>query len=521
MVVLPKHSHIEILVIETEDYEKHITLENLMMMETFEISLNPNILICNDKKIKFNIEFISGPNEGASLIINIQAEKSVLSPRLEKGVAWTLSITNVELSVDTLVHWGTQNPTELNFLRLLLIDLIAIVDEWSAIEKYRIDILYIALHFFKTHYHLHPQFPEIRNNIIKRFYELSKEKGDSELSAVEFNRELFIDDNNQPWFDKEETAISREELARQTVEYLFKYKIPENLDERDIKQGIIRIRNELEESMTWFLSRYDLKMAFDIATHVFRIGRIKKFIFLYIPDTAAFFIFLSSLTLFLYKTCNINYYFNIEPFIHITTLFYSIILRSLYLFLFIIPFIFLFQSKSKNPSIIKILQLFLPRLIAGIMAGYLLLMSDEVWRFISVEWNVFSIQWEGYPSNWVNFPGWIIILKSFLPLIGVYIYIFIEISHVKGIINVSQKSRLFFSRAYSYSIIMGLMVSDIFGDSMIKKDSTIDGLAEFITIQGFVGHIYPQVLICLAPLSLFVGIVIQLLWDDKKLTDKI
>jgi hypothetical protein len=155
------------------------------------------------------------------------------------------------------------------------------------------------------------------------------------------------------------------------------------------------------------------------------------------------------------------------------------------------------------------MQFFLPRLIAGIIAGYLLLMSDEVWRFIRM--------FDGAAENpLVNFT----LLNRFLPLLGVFVYILIEISHVEGITNTTKKARFFFSRAYAYAIIMGLVISDIFGNSMTGgKDSC--ALVKEAQLGFFTGYIYPEVILFLSPLALFVGIVLQLLWDDKKLTDKI
>jgi len=471
---------------------------------------NGNILTLKDNvEFKYDITFIPISKK---LSINLKG-KSLIAPRLQNGVLWEIPLDNVENSVDTMIHWASQNPTELNLLRKLLVDLIAIVENWCAIKDYAADLLYIALLFLKAHHHLHPDFPETRNNIVKKFHEFSKTENTYSLTAAQFNRELFSDDENQPWFDKDETSVKREDLAQKTVESLFKYTFAQNQCER--KEQKIIVQNELEQSKAWFLSRYDLKQACEIATHTFRVRQIIKPVFLFAPEAIASFIFLSSLIFFLSGVGNINDYFSIIPLIDIITPSYSRLLLCLYLCLFTLPFILFLQSKSKDPDITENLQLLLPRLIAGIMAGYLLLMSDEVWRFVFD----FPVKWEIFQTNRACFPGWIIIVRCFLPLVGVYIYIFIEISHVKGIIKATQKSRLFFSRAYSYAIIMGLMVSDIFGDSMMSN--TAENVWSKSAIPGFIGHIYPQVLIFLAPLALFVGIVLQLLWDDKKLTDKI
>jgi hypothetical protein len=153
----------------------------------------------------------------------------------------------------------------------------------------------------------------------------------------------------------------------------------------------------------------------------------------------------------------------------------------------------------------KNIQLFLPRLAAGIILGFLFQLADESWCGIFDERLNFGD----------NFSICLFIGRIFMPLCGVLIYVFIEMNNVPGI-KVGYKPFHILLRGYSYAVLIGVLASDIFGKSLGGKYA-----ANSSSLQGVFGVIYPEVILYQAPLALFVGIFLQLLWEDKTLTDKI
>lgn len=478
-------------------------------LEPMEFQIDPDRI--NQLKFTFAPDFtytILYRKTQKDFLIELQGGDSLLAPDLNKGVRWIIPFNKKSQSVETLIHWASKNATELNLLRRLLVNLVSIVDHWEVIQDHGADLLIIAIEFLTNNHHLHPHFPVLKNRIIIKFYELTQNTPKYTIEAAQFNRELYFDDENQAWFDGEYGVTTREKLASDTVELLIGY---------DRKNGIAltpeqkyTVTNELEEAKEWFLTRYDLKTAVEIVIHL-HLSRGKaliKCMILNVPEFIAALIFLSSLAILLFEIPAVNTCLMISPWIKKAVQWsHAGILIGGYVIVPLLLFSLLYKFKS--PNIIKNMQFFLPRLIAGIIAGYLLLMSDEVWRFIRM--------FDGAAENpLVNFT----LLNRFLPLLGVFVYILIEISHVEGITNTTKKARFFFSRAYAYAIIMGLVISDIFGNSMTGgKDSC--ALVKEAQLGFFTGYIYPEVILFLSPLALFVGIVLQLLWDDKKLTDKI
>jgi len=155
------------------------------------------------------------------------------------------------------------------------------------------------------------------------------------------------------------------------------------------------------------------------------------------------------------------------------------------------------------------------RLIGCIMAGYFAILSDESFATITppladetsliIETFKISLRW--------------IILGSFT-----YIYIFREIrnrikSNFTETANLEQTSHLrarkvFFKTAL-YSLVIGIMMSAFLWQGMINKHPE-----QYITIYIFKSwRICPEMVLHQAPLAMFIGIFINLLWEDKALTE--
>ena len=120
-----------------------------------------------------------------------------------------------------------------------------------------------------------------------------------------------------------------------------------------------------------------------------------------------------------------------------------------------------------------------------------------------------------------------IFLRFVLPLAAVLVYIAIEINNVKGIDprTKPRKALLLLARGLAYSILIGVLYSDIFGESIVTRVADGKDLAvaqsQLSCARGIFGNIYPEVVFYLSPLALFIGVFLQLLWEDKTLTEKI
>jgi len=93
-------------------------------------------------------------------------------------------------------------------------------------------------------------------------------------------------------------------------------------------------------------------------------------------------------------------------------------------------------------------------------------------------------------------------------------------SNVRGIDSIRRKALRILFRGYSYSIIIGVIFSDFFGNNLIARISE-NGVYPLYYYHGVFGNIYPEAVLLLSPLALFIGVFVQLLWEDKPITGKI
>jgi len=150
----------------------------------------------------------------------------------------------------------------------------------------------------------------------------------------------------------------------------------------------------------------------------------------------------------------------------------------------------------------RIRSILLPRLIGGIIIGYIfLLSSDSLLNF--------SLQINPYEATLI------IVTSICLSLLLLWLEIKrrLEISDMR----IVWRTIALFSLSLLESTIIGLLVSDIFSGVFtghIKK--------EWPKITSFVGPlvgtIYPKVVILFIPLALLVGLVLQLFWEEKPIS---
>ena len=324
--------------------------------------------------------------------------------------------------------------------------------------------------------------------------------------------DLLADDANQDWFDrlileKELKIKSREEAVQEIVDILLKLleeskKTPENdagkaaaekaADEKKkVEQALSRAKDKL---MTW----YNLKKGVEIAASLQggKIpSRLLRVISGWLPEiTGAFalacIVFFRISPPFRAVFGEMRFLgFNILP-----VLVYGIILFS---------FVTALWKLTGNTKRIDF-QIYLPRMAAGIIVGYLVLFSDEAWGGIFGEHGALFV-----------------LARILVPCAAVFLYILIEMNNVKGIrYSIFWKALRLFFRGAAYAFLIGLIISDLFGEAIVQRIPEAQGTVS-PCLNGLVGHLYPEVVFYLAPLALFIGVFVQLLWEDKPLTAKI
>ncbi len=160
------------------------------------------------------------------------------------------------------------------------------------------------------------------------------------------------------------------------------------------------------------------------------------------------------------------------------------------------------------------IKIIIPRLAGTIVVGYVLLVvTAEIWEF--------SLRYY-QKEKIVCLIQYIAIITT--ALLTSLIYLFIEVN------NLVKKPWLAFRRALSLfllgvteSFIIGLILFDLFANGMtngLMSDLGInaDKIVE-IRIDGFFGRIYPLPLILYASLALVIGIFVQIIWEDKPITE--
>jgi len=427
-----------------------------------------------------------------------------------------------DMNIDNFRNWASSSLLEMNLLRQFLTDVPDMVEKWEVLtEKNRANLLEATIGFLNMNYNHHPSFLTIKQDHIYSYYKnFGKPEQTRDMrhvfKALDQYLDSCFDDANQEWFDLKtddgKKGLNREKEAQEALLYLDRLDFNGIANTDKEKKYTLRKNLLLSKAKKWFLSRYNLKETVRAAFPGKKGVGIVRFLIRWVPEMIAF------IAVWAVMPKIINGYFH--GFQDVSTIracmiqWGPVILRYILRFFYIgivvsIPVFSIWSLFDKNNRMkMEDLQLCLPRLLAGITAGYLLLMNDGVWLYIFHE----------TPKNLINSWIW---LKILFPLSAVYIYIAEEITHVRGI-RLKYKGVRIFLRGLSYALLLGLIVSDLFGDSMTKsifQEGKYNEVVKNYGIKGIYGVIYPEVLMFKAPLALFVGVILQLFWDDKKLTD--
>jgi len=176
-------------------------------------------------------------------------------------------------------------------------------------------------------------------------------------------------------------------------------------------------------------------------------------------------------------------------------------LRSMNIFTTILVVIYPFTLISFIISIFwrntfLIFKLLLPRMVGGIVVGYLpLILTDEAWDMVKE-----MDKLEAF------------CLVTFALGFSLY-YIFIEINNtVKNKWVAFGRTLRVFSTGLLESFLIGVVISDIITRAFCPS------LVNSLAVQGLLGCIYPKLLYLYFPLALLLGIFVQIIWEEKPIT---
>lgn len=145
------------------------------------------------------------------------------------------------------------------------------------------------------------------------------------------------------------------------------------------------------------------------------------------------------------------------------------------------------------------IKLYIPRLLAAIIIGYLpLFVAKDAWVF------------------GMNCPPLVVLVLIPLCLVFSFVYLFYEVNNnVEDRKIALERVLKIFYRGIIYSIISGTIIFDLTCGTYMH-DCTPEGYNNIY--MGFFGVIDPKILLVFFPLALLIGIFVQIIWEDKPIT---
>lgn len=145
-----------------------------------------------------------------------------------------------------------------------------------------------------------------------------------------------------------------------------------------------------------------------------------------------------------------------------------------------------------------VFRLLLPRMLSGILVGYIaMVFTKDVWALASR----------------VTDPVHIIAIM----LIAIFASAFFLANEVRNEIRhwrqVVLRSITVLALGLMQAFTIGTLVCDLFGKIMQVY------FPPYMTLPGVFGEVYPQYVLITAPLSLLIGIFVQLIWDEKPISE--
>jgi hypothetical protein len=179
---------------------------------------------------------------------------------------------------------------------------------------------------------------------------------------------------------------------------------------------------------------------------------------------------------------------------------------------FLLFLIFIFMQIMRKRWLYS--QLLLPRLIGAAIVGLLsLLLNDQTWN-IGIRSSVF---------NWV--------FLALFTYIGSFIYVFIEVHEIKkfikghSIAQVLKESGRIFLIALSETLVIVTIGSSLIFPAVVTNINIGDlksysfGIYASTSLLSF--GFFPSLIILWTGVALFIGSFVQLLWQDRRITESI
>jgi len=296
----------------------------------------------------------------------------------------------------------------------------------------------------------------------------------------------------------------------------FYLEVSEHDREEEIREILFQNEKQLREIFTqdvgpsylhlildWSLRRYNLALAAKLALILFKessresFWEILKKVF---PKQVGNWLIIT-ITIVLLVVLGTNYFSGVfNAFVNAYSL-VRVNLSAINLFTTILvllyPILLIFFIVSFWRRVFLLFKLLIPRLVGGIIVGYLpLILAGESWDMV-IQMKVL----EGF------------CVTAFAIGFSLY-YIFIEIHNtVKDKwISLGRALRVF-STGLLESFVIGIVVSDL-----ITRAFRPSLVTNIHTVPGLFGYIYPKLLYLYFPLALLIGIFVQIIWEEKPIT---
>lgn len=156
-----------------------------------------------------------------------------------------------------------------------------------------------------------------------------------------------------------------------------------------------------------------------------------------------------------------------------------------------------------------------PRLFIGIIVGYIPIMAESTFMNLAV-------------SSSIGKSVWVIIFLAAASLTFTYLYLRFEVRKGTGSednILIRKRTLNIFSIGVLYSFMLGLVIIDLFTSVYFQSALSAGIIDKLESGQRFhaaiFGVIDPLMVLFYSPLALFIGVVIQFIWEEKPITHPI
>ncbi|HLG17152.1 MAG TPA: hypothetical protein VJH03_22060 [Blastocatellia bacterium] len=166
-----------------------------------------------------------------------------------------------------------------------------------------------------------------------------------------------------------------------------------------------------------------------------------------------------------------------------------------------------------------IMDLLLPRLWAGTAVGYLpLFLTSELWKIVYP-----TVSENGSPGQpWWGSRWWGLFLLNLLAFVLAFFYLRWEVGNRLARTPTLSKwvsiRRALWLTSFGWlvSVVMGLVILDIAGAPMAR--ACLPGNPPYTGTLGLAGNVHLKALFLFAPFALLVGVILQIFWEDKPIT---